>query len=81
MPIEYMCERGNTWLVSEEGNHLAYFNLPNGGVMEVSIVPENYPGFEVSTLNKKAIKGLSKHLKDLVATGNWIVRKAHHIKG
>jgi hypothetical protein len=82
MPIQLpddwqVCERGNTWLVSES-NHVAWFDLPDGKRLEVSVTPDNYPGFYVTVLedDKGSDAGLLAHVKKLVDDG-WIVRKCN----
>ena len=72
------CERGNIWLTqTEEGYHAAYFHLRNVGdgkmlLLEVSIVPENYPGFNVG-LVEITPEDLAKHLNE--KCNGWYVRK------
>lgn len=47
-----LCERGNTWLTGDDGNHVAWFHegeTENGKQLwlEASVCPGNYPGFNV----------------------------------
>ena len=44
----FLNERGNTWLCSEECiSHVGYFRLGESKWLEVSVYPDNYPGFHV----------------------------------
>jgi hypothetical protein len=68
------CERGNIWLCTEEmEKHLAYFRMPGkDNWLEVSLVPENYPGFNVGVINLSE-KGLAAHIQ--ARCDGWVVRK------
>ncbi len=72
------CERGNIWVTqTEEGYHAAYFhlrNLPDGKMLllEMSIVPENYPGFNVNVVEITP-EDLAKHINE--RCDDWYVRK------
>jgi hypothetical protein len=73
-------ERGNTLLFRvEDGSIVAWINLPDGGVLEVSFTPDNYPSLTVATLDDEAIRNLPKHIAGLVDSG-WTVRKDNHSK-
>ena len=50
IPDEWMAsEKGNTWLSDEDGNHMAWFRV-DGRFLEVSVTPENSPGFWIRVL-------------------------------
>jgi hypothetical protein len=83
------CERGNVYVVSPEGQHLAYFktqeqarnfedNLPvrEWYWLEVSLAPENYPAFNVAVV-KFTEEELVAHIHD--NCDSWIVKKMNII--
>ena len=71
------CERGNTWLVNDGGDHIAWFDLPGGQRLEVSVTPGNYPGFYVNVLEpeKSTDASLAKHINGKLV--GWVVRKCN----
>jgi hypothetical protein len=72
------CERGNTWFVSADGmNHVIYVDTPDPArKLEVTVTPENYPGFYVKLLSveKSTATTLAAHLTGLVRDG-WTPRR------
>lgn len=79
--LENLCEteRGNTWLVSEEGSHLILIGLniseddtELSQLIEISIQPENYPGFNMETINIY-MADLKHNIQDY--NDGWFVRK------
>jgi hypothetical protein len=68
-------ERGNIW-ATNESDHAAWFKLPNGQRLEVTINLDNYPGFNVSLLppEKSTDESLRQHLKFLTEY-DWTIRK------
>jgi len=79
--IANLCEseRGNTWLTNEEGSHLILVGLniseedtELSQLIEISIQPENYPGFNMETINIY-MKDLEHNIRDY--NGGWFVRK------
>lgn len=70
-------ERGNTWLMDDGGNHVAYFRLPNSDCkLEVTVTPENYPGFCVKIIpaDKATDEILGNHINSLLKRG-WTIQK------
>ena len=72
-------ERGNTLMYLDQDDAMvAWLDLPDGGTLEVSLTPGNYPALYVSTLNKKEKAGLPKHIKELLSEG-WEASKMNHL--
>lgn len=55
LPVDFSaCERGNTWLISEDGQHLAFIDVPDSKRrLSISIFPENYPGLNIQLLSEE----------------------------
>jgi len=72
LPEEWMAsEKGNTWLSDEDGNHMAWFRV-NGRFLEVSVTPENSPGFWVRVLpDEDTTEKIAKHINDNLS--GWTV--------
>lgn len=70
-------ERGNTWLMDDDGNHIIYVDVTPKNRMEITIRPEDYPGFSVSMLkdSDSTDEHLSKHINQNY--GGWNVRKCN----
>lgn len=69
----YECERGNIWLTTEEGEqHVAWFRLSKDKWLEASVVPVNYPGFQVSII-ASTYEELAAHINANCA--GWVIRK------
>jgi len=73
------CERGNTWLMdSEEGDYILIGLDVNEDVnaksqfLEISILPENYPGFRVQTINE-SITDMIAYIQERYE--GWFCRK------
>jgi hypothetical protein len=69
-----LCERGNTWLTGDDGGHYALFDIGHAELLEVSITPDNYPGFSVTRIQKTE-EELAAHIKEHFA--GWYARKCH----
>lgn len=77
-------ERGNTWLIQEDGyntNHVAWILLwqntePDkpSAYLEVSVTPANYPGFYVGRVDRTS-EQLREHIQ--VKLQGWQVRKCN----
>ena len=68
-------ERGNTWLMNEAGTtHAAWFKLDDGCFLEVTVEPDNYPGFYVR-LTKKSETEIAAHINANLQ--GWFIRKCH----
>lgn len=68
-------ERGNTWLVTEEGdNHIAWFKLDDNHFLEVAVEPYNYPGFKVNVIESTEAE-LAEHINTKCA--GWLIRKCN----
>ena len=72
-------ERGNTWLLGDNDNHyiLIGLNVCNNDIeashyLEISMVPDNYPGFTIETISIYN-EELKKFIQDRYA--GWAVRK------
>jgi len=81
LTLEGLCEseRGNTWLTNEEGNHLILVGLnineddsELSQLIQISIIPENYPGFNMDTINTY-MADLKHDIQDY--NEGWFVRK------
>jgi hypothetical protein len=70
-------ERGNTWLMDDDGNHVAWLDVTPTVRMEVSICPGNYPGLSVSILSEE--ESTDEHLADHIQGKcvGWHVRKCN----
>ena len=70
-------ERGNTWLVDDDGNHVAWFDIASAHRLEVSVTPGNYPGFLVALLTPELSTDahLAKHIMERCR--GWSVRKCN----
>tara|TARA_Y100000034_G_scaffold127663_1_gene180911 strand:- start:4 stop:327 length:324 start_codon:yes stop_codon:yes gene_type:complete len=53
-------ERGNIWLVSDD-IHMGYFKIEGDIWLEVSVCPENTPGFNICTIEATE-EELAKHI-------------------
>ena len=74
------CERGNVYVVSPDGQHLAYFKMQDLRTdnnefgdywLEVSLASENYPSFNVAV-----VKFSEKELVDLFCWTLTLKKKA-----
>jgi len=76
LPEEWMAsEKGNTWLSDEDGNHMAWFRV-NGRFLEVSVTPENNPGFWIRVLpDEDTSEKVAKHINDNLS--GWTVVRCH----
>ena len=71
----YLCERGNTWLITDDDFiHLAFFSLEDDVWLQVSIHPGNYPGCEVTVISSTE-EELAKYIRDRCS--GWLVRKCN----
>jgi hypothetical protein len=72
IPDEWMAsEKGNTWLSDEDGNHMAWFRV-DGRFLEVSVTPENSPGFWIRVLPEEDTEEkVAKHINDNLS--GWTV--------
>ena len=70
----YGCERGNTLLVSEGGNFIAWLKLDDGYYLEVSWVSENYPSLQTAPINSSE-EELVAHIHS--KCGGYYVRKCN----
>lgn len=79
LPVDWSdCERGNVYLVGGDGEqHLAYFAIQQNYWLEVSLVPANYPAFNVAVVQMDENE-LAQHIIEN-CTG-WTIRKLN-IKG
>jgi hypothetical protein len=70
-------ERGNTWLVNDDGNHVAWLDMTPTIRMEISICPGNYPGLNVCMLSEaeSTDEHLAKHIHENCI--GWYVRKCN----
>lgn len=72
------CERGNVYVVSPDGQHLAYFKMQEQATkfednwLEVSLAPENYPAFNVAVV-KFTEEELAVHIRD--NCDGWLIKK------
>ena len=73
-------ERGNTWLMDDDGNHVMWVYVTPTIRMEISICPRDYPGLNVCLLTKEEStdEHLAKHIHEKCA--GWYARKCN-IKG
>ena len=78
--LNYANERGNTWLMGEDGKHYILIgqdinqdNSAKSSFLEICITPQNYPGFEVSLITEHSTNDMVKHIKERFA--DWNVRK------
>ena len=73
-----VCERGNIWLAgTESDNQIAYFHLDDLDdgemlLLEMSMVPENYPGLDISIV-RITPEALAEHIRK--KCGGWYVKK------
>lgn len=70
-------ERGNTWLVDDDGNHVMWVNITDKIRMEISICPQNYPGLNVCilSLEHSTDEHLAKHIHEKCV--GWYARKCN----
>ena len=70
-------ERGNTWLMNDDGNHVLWVRMNDKIRMEVTIYPGNYPGFYAAMLpeNESTDEHLSEHINKKCV--GWQVRKCN----
>jgi hypothetical protein len=70
----YTCERGNIWLSDEDGDHIAWFRfgIGNDQWLKVSVVPGNFPGFQIATVIFTE-KQLAAHIRSQCA--GWRVNR------
>jgi len=73
-------ERGNTWLMDDDGNHVMWVNVTNKIRMEINICPQDYPGLNICMLNEEQStdEHLAKHIHEKCV--GWYARKCN-IKG
>lgn len=72
------CERGNTWLMDDDGHHVAWFDLPGTSQMlEVVVNHENYPGFNLQVLSpeKSEPANIVAHIH--ARLGGWYAKKCN----
>src|SRR5579872_6466409 len=72
LPTE-LCERGNSWFISEDGtSHAAWFKLPDGHFLVITVEPGDYPGFFVQVSENS-----EEYIAHLINTNleGWLVRK------
>jgi hypothetical protein len=68
----YACERGNIWLSSDDGKHIAWFGVGDSRWLQVSVVPHNYPGFQIASVIFTD-EQLAAHIRR--RCGGWRVNK------
>jgi hypothetical protein len=70
-------ERGNTWLMDDDGNHVMWVNVTDKIRMEISICPRDYPGLNVCVLSEQEStdEHLSKHIHEKCV--GWYARKCN----
>jgi hypothetical protein len=68
-------ERGNTWLMDDDGNHVMYVNVTPKVRMEIMIFPADSPGLHVSLLSEEdsTDERLSKYILDNF--GGWYAKR------
>jgi hypothetical protein len=70
-------ERGNTWLMDDDDNHVMWVNVTPFIRMEVSICPNDYPGLNICVLSEaeSTDEHLAKHIHEKCI--GWYVRKCN----
>jgi hypothetical protein len=70
-------ERGNTWLMNDDGNHVMWVNVTPTIRMEISICPNDYPGLNICILSEaeSTDEHLAKHIHEKCI--GWYVRKCN----
>lgn len=70
-------ERGNTWLMDDDGNHVMWVNVTDKIRMEISVCPQNYPGLNVCilSLEHSSDEHLAKHIHEKCV--GWYARKCN----
>jgi len=69
----HFCERGETWLICDD-QHIAWFSIDDNLWIEASIVPGNYPGFNITVIESSTEK-LAAHIQKVCA--GWFARKCN----
>jgi len=74
--IDCMCERGNTWLTNENRHYFVGFvgNVEENKWIEISIMPDNYPAFNVFIVEKTETE-IVAHINDRFQ--GWEIHKAN----
>jgi hypothetical protein len=67
-------ERGNTFLVTEDGNFIAWLDLQDGYMLEVGCYLENYPSLFINP-TKISAENLAGHINEYCA--GYYIRKCH----
>jgi hypothetical protein len=83
MPVElpddwYEDEKGNTWLVDEDGmRHIAYLDVPGGRRLELEINMDNVPGLTLQLLSPEdgSDARLAAHISGRLS--GWIARRCN----
>lgn len=70
-------ERGNTWLMDDDGNHVMWVDVTPTTRMEISICPRDYPGLNVCMLTEQEStdEHLAKHIHEKCV--GWYARKCN----
>ena len=70
-------ERGNTWLMDDDGNHVMWVNVNDKIRMEISICPNDYPGLNICILSEaeSTDEHLAKHIHEKCV--GWYARKCN----
>jgi hypothetical protein len=70
-------ERGNTWLMDDDGNHVMWVNVNDKVRMEISICPNDYPGLNICILSEaeSTDEHLAKHIHEKCV--GWYARKCN----
>ncbi len=70
-------ERGNTWLMDDDGNHVMWVNVNDNIRMEISICPNDYPGLNICILSEaeSTDEHLAKHIHEKCV--GWYARKCN----
>jgi len=68
------CERGNTWLTGTGGMHYALLDFDDKMTLEISILPDNYPGLNVALVRTDEASFAAFIQKRYVG---WYVRKCN----
>lgn len=70
-------ERGNTWLMDDDGNHVIWVNVSDKIRMEITICPQDYPGLNICILNEQ--ESTDEHLAKRIHGHcvGWYARKCN----
>lgn len=71
---DHLCERGNTLLVTGEGNMVAWLDLLGDQRLQVSWCPDNYPALNVTVVTLTDAQ-LAEHIN--TRCGGWLIRKCN----